>query len=101
MGVYLWQTFGTMITLMTRHATAGTSTHATHTFSLPVNPIGTITGLSFTNPFVSIDNGAATTGSQIVASGASVMNVHGILTSAASTGSGSSRHAGGQITYPF
>ncbi len=101
-GRYRWSCLGNICTVAMRHGASGTSTNTVHSILLPVQARNqTPSTLSYTNPMVSIDNNTIQAGSFIVANNGTSMSAHGILGSAASTASGVSRVAGGQVIYEF
>jgi hypothetical protein len=98
--VYQYRCDGAAIQLSIRQATAGTSTNATHTLSLPVTA-ATITNMSWQNPCRATDSGTNQTGVLVIASAGTAVSAAGIIATANNTNTGNSCILGGQITYAF
>jgi len=98
--VYYFKVIGTMCTLAMRQATAGTSSTAGFTISLPITA-ATVTNLGWEAAMVVMDNGAnlTTPGLGLIASGATTLSLYKDFSTAGWTSSGNKRLTYGNITY--
>lgn len=96
---YRWKADGRSITLSILQLTAGTSSSATHTLSLPLTA-SALTNNYATNLCYGTDNGTAQYGLYQIAPSGAVLNVYSKGSTATNTASGNS-NTYGQITFEF